>query len=629
MTNPASKPEPLSAEELQRRRESIRRGLVQANTAALVVIAVVVAFAVAAALAALHAERNASAARENEQRAQQSLWSASLAQAKAQRLTREMGQRVKSLAAIRVAARLNPTPELRTEAIAALALPDFEAEPFPLSYSSNSLSTAVDDRLEHYSAIDRQGNITVARVMDDRVMAKLSFPTTGSPSLVLSPGARFLAAKFGPQLKVWGLPEGQLLWETDHARPLGFELGPAFDRQGGLLAYPTDAQTVRVCDARSGQTRYESIVLPRPGALAFHPRTNWLAVACGEEARILDFASGKVIRQFSRRSRDLLQMAWSGDGRSLAGGCDDGLAYVWNAATGAERPFKGHTREGVRALLRPQGDLLVTMAWDRVLRVWDAASGEQLFRAEGCTPLGFGADGARLAVHSQSGIRIWRVHPARECKIFTAPAGDQAFSSVAFSPDQRYIAASSGTGLWLWNLDDPAHPARAGTEWTGAAHFRGTNQFLTTGHAGLLRWHLPAPDTPLPSQLAAPETLLRLSDRDMMSATFFADNERLLINVEENGYLYDFSKNTLAPFLEGHTGMDTLAVSKDGRWIASGCWFNTHTTASSTWVWSAANGEPVLKWGTPNSRPAFSPDSRWLVTSFPDHYQVRDTATWK
>ena len=113
MSEPAPQPEPPSAAEARQRREAIHRGLAQANTAALLVIAIVVALAAAAAVAAFRVESSAREALQNEQRAREALWDASLAQARAQRLTHEMGQRVKSLEAIRVAARLRPAAALR------------------------------------------------------------------------------------------------------------------------------------------------------------------------------------------------------------------------------------------------------------------------------------------------------------------------------------------------------------------------------------------------------------------------------------------------------------------------------------------------------------------------------------
>ena len=43
---------------------------------------------------------------------------------------------------------------------------------------------------------------------------------------------------------------------------------------------------------------------------------------------------------------------------------------------------------------------------------------------------------------------------------------------MAFSPDGRTLAAGSGDGtVWLWNLTDPAHPARLGQPLAGPTDY--------------------------------------------------------------------------------------------------------------------------------------------------------------
>ena len=60
-------------------------------------------------------------------------------------------------------------------------------------------------------------------------------------------------------------------------------------------------------------------------------------------------------------------------------------------------------------------------------------------------------------------------HPARLGQPLTGPA--DSVHSVAFSPTGQILAAASGDGkVWLWNMTDPAHPARLGQPLTGPAN---------------------------------------------------------------------------------------------------------------------------------------------------------------
>ena len=85
--------------------------------------------------------------------------------------------------------------------------------------------------------------------------------------------------------------------------------------------------------------------------------------------------------------------------------------------------------------------------------------------------MAFSPDGRTLAAGSGDGtVWLWNLtdpaRPARLGQPLTGP--DDAVISVAFSPDGRTLAAGSGDGtVWLWNVTDPARPARLSTLSTG------------------------------------------------------------------------------------------------------------------------------------------------------------------
>ena len=107
---------------LEQRRQQIRRGLRRANAAGAVVLVIVIGLSLAALIQALRADRNAQAATEASARGQQELWKAHLAQATAQRSSGQARRKVQGLEAITSAAAIQPSVELRNEAIAILAL---------------------------------------------------------------------------------------------------------------------------------------------------------------------------------------------------------------------------------------------------------------------------------------------------------------------------------------------------------------------------------------------------------------------------------------------------------------------------------------------------------------------------
>src|SRR5439155_24881689 len=100
------------------------------------------------------------------------LYNSLLEQARATVRSGEMGQRVRALDAIRRAAAISNTSELRREVFAALALPDlrFERE---LSFSPEVNFGQLDPSFERIAVSRGKGPVEVRAVSGDRLLATL------------------------------------------------------------------------------------------------------------------------------------------------------------------------------------------------------------------------------------------------------------------------------------------------------------------------------------------------------------------------------------------------------------------------------------------------------------------------
>src|SRR5579883_1829211 len=127
-------PRELSHVEVLRQRAEIRKGLWRVHTAVFAIVTVVIGLALAAVFAAYRAGERADEAREARDRAQQDLWKSYLAQAMANRFSAAMGRKAIGEEVVAAAARIRPSLELRSEAIAQMALTDLremQEEPIP------------------------------------------------------------------------------------------------------------------------------------------------------------------------------------------------------------------------------------------------------------------------------------------------------------------------------------------------------------------------------------------------------------------------------------------------------------------------------------------------------------------
>src|SRR5262249_10331608 len=144
-------------------------------------------------------------AEEAERDGKERLWESLRDQARALRLSRHSDQRVKSLKAIQEALQLPLPPghslgELRTEAIAALALPDVEVLQEWVGGPAGTVGLDFDSNLERYARLAIDGTVSVRRVSNDAEIARWQEPTEGDwPSdesnLRFSPDGRYLCIR--------------------------------------------------------------------------------------------------------------------------------------------------------------------------------------------------------------------------------------------------------------------------------------------------------------------------------------------------------------------------------------------------------------------------------------------------
>jgi WD40 repeat protein len=86
---------------------------------------------------------------------------------------------------------------------------------------------------------------------------------------------------------------------------------------------------------------------------------------------VREASSGREAARVSTPSGTAQALAFSPDGRSLAGACRDAV-YVWDAATGRElAALRGHSDEVTEVAFTPDGRSLLSSSDDTTALVWD------------------------------------------------------------------------------------------------------------------------------------------------------------------------------------------------------------------------------------------------------------------
>ena len=394
---------------LLRQREVLRRNFIRANSAVAVILFALLALAVAAVVASLRASHSQELAEAAGRERQAQLADSLRAQARALRLGGQVGRRFDALVAISNAAVLGPSSELRSEAIACLALTDLATERcWPQIVDAPFL--AFDKQLKRCAICPDGRHINLMGTTTNTKSLQLDLETLPlgekrrSAGFVFSPDGRYLAARlYGGGAVVWETGSGQVAFNSSTNGEFS---------TGGTPSFTKDGQRLVFCEARSGTnlmqvnlqtSRVECLPVSTGPSRLFmvHPQGRRVAVANRNAVEIWNLETGELERRLEFAGR-VSALDWSDNGHILAAGSTDGDVNVWDLDSGSIRQLNGHRASIVRVLFSPDGEQVCTVGEDGNSRIWDALSGRALLTMEG-QALQFSEDGQCLAA-----CRTWK-----------------------------------------------------------------------------------------------------------------------------------------------------------------------------------------------------------------------------
>jgi WD40 repeat protein len=363
-------------------------------------------------------------------------------------------------------------------------------------------------------------------------------------------------------------------------------------------------------------------------------------------------------------------IGYSPDGTRIATGSSEGIARVWDAATGEPlMSLAGHTGAVESVAFTPDGRRLLTAALDGTTRQWDVrvAGGRDWLTAPGPSfrlgGFAFSPDGRTFAVPGDiSGVTIRDVETG--AKIVALRGSDARLTQIAFSPDGRLLAAAAGSGeppprkadrtvpVWEVETGELVMTLRGHTDQVNGvafspdgsrlatASYDGTVRVWDAASGRLLRtlnvqggaWAIAfTPDgRSLLSTLEGPQNIVAVWDTstfertrpftgypDFVQDVGFGPNGRMVTaGLDGTARIWDVGSRRTLLTMRGRGGaVLDAAFSPDGGWVVTGTFDGTAN------IWDSRTGRELFTlFGHDRlvHTVAFSPDGRFLATASGD-----------
>jgi WD40 repeat protein len=432
---------------------------------------------------------------------EQQLYAALLEQARASVQRGELGQRVRTLDAIRRAVAISNTVELRQAAFRSLALPDLRPVR-EITFPQNDGGQACDPSFERYAVCFGAGPVEIRTVADDRLLVSL-------PPVAPALG----------YLKYWS-PDGRYLAIKREGEDSG--------RRADLEVWDL-VQTQRVLYARACVTE---------GALAFHPALPYIATGRrGGDFTIWDLQSGQAVRQFHFPATTIYHLSFSPDGNQIAApyvhkgsnavaifkattgtpqaiiACSNivvevawhprerwlaipdlaGRVRLVDSETGETRSLGQHKAQAVHVAFSPNGDFLLSGGWEGELICWDLRSQRPaLTIGVNSSKAQFSSDGRKCAIHLPDRLQVYEFEAPSACRELPGDLGLGVLRGE-FSPDGQWFAAGGALSMGVWNcvVPGPGATIPSGVNQAGIPFFSPISpELYAYGNGALGRWSL-------------------------------------------------------------------------------------------------------------------------------------------
>lgn len=302
----------------------------------------------------------------------------------------------------------------------------------------------------------------------------------GSPEgLTLSNDGRYAGVIEYGVAQIWDISTGKLISRSgdySERKVLAMSISP----DGKEFAAGNEKRTTDLVTVETGKTdmilkgylnQVDERILNDPymywagmvNEAKLSPDGRFIAVGrTGNNAKIIDFKTGKIFRTLRGHNSMVISLCFSSDGRYLATGGLDGKAIVWDVESGkAVRTFTfPDEREAIYSIdFSSDNKMLAAAIWGGYVVIWDLETGNRLraispHERMGCYQVKFTPNGVYfVSAGLDKKLKLIEIDTGEEVRTFIGHTNETLINSINFNAfgDKFITSAWDGT-VRVWDL---------------------------------------------------------------------------------------------------------------------------------------------------------------------------------
>ncbi|KAG9063951.1 hypothetical protein KI688_004065 [Linnemannia hyalina] len=342
--------------------------------------------------------------------------------------------------------------------------------------------------------------------------------------------------------------------------------------RAGVAFHGADLRGVKIPSADLSGGQFDYVQLQGADLTGVNLSRSWLRKADLSGAQMKGVQFGEL--PYLELSDAVYTCAYSSDGTMFAVGVlgwtiDCVSIYdtsSWTSTYSFTVPDEVRTIE-----FSPDGTRVVSGGKKRLVRLWDCASGQEMFVMEGHSDfvksVAFSPCGKQIASAGEDNtVRVWDSQTG-EC-LFVLEGHTSEVSSVKYSPSgERLVSGGCDDTIRVWNSEtgEPGVVLNCSLGATDSLAFSTDGRWIASGHAGgeLQLWHAVSGE---------PGPVLH-GHTDYVTGIAFSPDSRWIASSSSDGTvrLWDASTGTLINTLSSHKAIvNDVVFSPNGLQIASG-----------------------------------------------------------